>query len=330
MIHKPIIIKDLNLSFPHKTCFENFNYIISYGSKIALIGNNGSGKTSLLRMIGNQNSDAIIGYVPQIIDEESPLSGGERLNKAISSAISLRPNLLLLDEPTNHLDSKNRRSLMRMINNFDGTAIISTHDVELIKNCTDIIWHIHDGIIEVFSGEYENYITNKASDRENIEDEIHHLKKQSKEMHKKLMKEQERASKSKDRGAKNISNRKWPTIVSEAKASRAEQTSGKKKSVIDNRKSDLIDSLKSKKLPEVINPKFSITSSEIGNKTLLHIISGSVWYEEGKIIASDINIKISAKDRVAIKGNNGSGKTTVLNAILNDKSVQKSGGVVYS
>jgi ATPase subunit of ABC transporter with duplicated ATPase domains len=326
MIHKPIIIKDLNLSFPHKTCFENFNYIISYGSKIALIGNNGSGKTSLLRMISNQNSDAIIGYVPQIIDEESPLSGGERLNKAISSAISLRPNLLLLDEPTNHLDSKNRRSLMRMINNFDGTAIISTHDVELIKNCTDIIWHIHDGIIEVFSGEYENYITNKASDRENIEDEIHHLKKQSKEMHKKLMKEQERASKSKDRGAKNISNRKWPTIVSEAKASRAEQTSGKKKSVIDNRKSDLIDSLKSKKLPEVINPKFSITSSEIGNKTLLHIISGSVWYEEGKIIASDINIKISAKDRVAIKGNNGSGKTTILKAILNDKSVQKSGG----
>ena len=44
-------IKDLSLSFPHKTCFDDFNIHIRHGSRIAIIGRNGSGKTTLLKML---------------------------------------------------------------------------------------------------------------------------------------------------------------------------------------------------------------------------------------------------------------------------------------
>ena len=51
MNHKPIQLKNVSLSFPHKICFEAFNAQIPYGSRIAIMGRNGSGKSSLLNMI---------------------------------------------------------------------------------------------------------------------------------------------------------------------------------------------------------------------------------------------------------------------------------------
>jgi ABC-type phosphate/phosphonate transport system ATPase subunit len=68
MMHKPIHIKDLDLSFPHKACFENFSCQIPYGSRIAIIGRNGSGKSTLLKMIASLcDEDVVVGYVPQVI-----------------------------------------------------------------------------------------------------------------------------------------------------------------------------------------------------------------------------------------------------------------------
>lgn len=54
MMHKPIVIQGLGLSFSHKTCFENFNARILPGSRIAIIGRNGSGKSSLLNILQNK------------------------------------------------------------------------------------------------------------------------------------------------------------------------------------------------------------------------------------------------------------------------------------
>ncbi len=101
MTHRPIILEDINLSFPHKTCFENFSAKIQPGQRIALIGNNGSGKTSLLKMILETVSPEVAtGYVPQTINESDRLSGGQRFNKALSEALSQHPDILFLDEPT--------------------------------------------------------------------------------------------------------------------------------------------------------------------------------------------------------------------------------------
>lgn len=335
MIHKPIQIKNLQLSFPHKTCFDDFTVQIPYGSRIAIIGRNGCGKTTLLKILNGMleptsgdiwcTDDVVFGFVPQIIEDFDALSGGQRLNAAVSQALSLEPNVLLLDEPTNHLDRHNRKSLMRMLQSYPGTLIVVSHDTELLRNCIDTLWHIDNGKIHVFSGNYDDYIRELRGRRASIEQELARLDRQKKDMHHDLMKEQKRAAKSKAKGEKSIHQRKWPTVVSNAKAGRAEETSGRKKSAIDHKKQDLTDRLSNLRLPEIIMPKFSLSSASVGDRTIVSISDGSIGYAEQEPLLHKISLSVGSRDRIAIQGDNASGKSTLIKAILDDDSVIKSG-----
>jgi len=335
MIHKPIQIKNLQLSFPHKTCFDDFTVQIPYGSRIAIIGRNGCGKTTLLKILNGMveptsgdigcTDDVVFGFVPQIIEDNDSLSGGQRLNAAVTQALSLEPNVLLLDEPTNHLDRHNRKSLMRMLQSYPGTLIVVSHDTEFLRNCIDTLWHIDNGKIHVFSGNYDDYIRELRGRRASIEQELARLDRQKKDMHHDLMKEQKRAAKSKAKGEKSIHQRKWPTVVSNAKASRSEETSGRKKSAIDHKKQDLTDRLSNLRLPEIIMPKFSLSSASVGDRTIVSISDGSIGYAEQEPLLQKISLSISSRDRIAIQGDNASGKSTLIKAILDDDSVIKLG-----
>jgi ATPase subunit of ABC transporter with duplicated ATPase domains len=237
--------------------------------------------------------DMVAGYVPQVIIDHTDLSGGQRLNKAVTEALSLDPNVLLLDEPTNHLDSSNKKSLMRMLQNHPGTLIMVSHDKELLRQCIDTLWHIDNGKIHIFSGNYDDYMREIKLKRASIEGELELLNRKSKVMHNKLMQEQQRAAKSKAKGQKSIDQRKWPTVVSNAKAGRAEETSGRKKSAIDKRKSDLTESLSDLRLPEIIIPKFSIEVCNAARGMVVQISGASVGYFEGQPILS---ISITCND----------------------------------
>lgn len=337
MIHKPIQIKNLHLSFSHKICFEDFNAQIPYGSRIAIIGRNGSGKTTLLKILSGRvqptggdilhPADIAIGFVPQIFEECDSLSGGERLNAAVTKSLSLHPNLLLLDEPTNHLDRHNRKSLMRMLQSYPGTLIVVSHDTELLRNCVDTLWHIDNGRIRIFSGKYDDYIREIHNHRSSLEEDIRRLNRQKTDLHHALMKEQKRAAKSKAKGQKSIAQRKWPTVVSSTKASRAEETSGRKKSAIDQKKQDLTDQLANLRLPEIIVPKFSLKSAEIGNQTIISISNGSIGYVGQGTLLQKISLSIGSKERIAIQGHNASGKSSLIKAIMgqSNESLVKSG-----
>jgi ATPase subunit of ABC transporter with duplicated ATPase domains len=331
MIHKPIQLNNITLSFSHKTCFEDFSASISYGSRIAIIGRNGSGKSSLLNMLQRNNNDikmsedVVVGYVPQLIEEFDSLSGGQRLNEALTQALNNDPNLLLLDEPTNHLDRRNKKSLMRMLMSYSGTLIIVSHDLELLRQCVDTIWHIENGKIHIFSGNYDDYKREVQIKRNSIEETLTRVTRQKKELHQNLMKEQERAKKSDERGVNSIRNHKWPTITSAEKARRAIVTSGKKKKNIKDQRDDLIDKLSSLQLPEIIMPKFSLVAKDNDGRNIISINEGAIGYKGCSRLLADITLSLAANDRVAILGDNGSGKSTLVKAILNDFNVLKSG-----
>ena len=325
MTSKPINLYNLTLSFPHKTCFEDFSTIIPYGSRIAIIGRNGSGKSSLLKMILDICKDQMqAGYVPQIIENFGSYSGGERLNEALTEALALDPDLLLMDEPTNHLDRRNRQSLMRMLQSYSGTLIIVSHDAELLRNSVDILWHIDQNQVHIFTGNYDDYMNEMRIKRSSIESEFARLDRQKKEMHESLMREQERAAKSRSKGAKSIDQRKWPTVVSNAKAGRAQETSGSKKVAIEHKKQHLSDQLSSLYIPEIILPKFALQAFDLGSAAIVSIRDASVGYGD-KNILENISISVMAGERLAIMGDNGSGKSTIIRAILDDLSVSKTG-----
>ena len=334
MIHHPISITHLGLNFPQKICFSGFSTQIQPGMRIALTGRNGCGKSTLLQMIqGLKNpsegeihvpKDVIFGYVPQVIEDFPDLSGGQRLNEDLTRVLASKPTVLLLDEPTNHLDLKNRRSLMRHLQKFPGTLIVVSHDVELLRTCIDTLWHIHDGKITVFSGDYDDYMRETQAQKNFLEKELFLLDRQKKDAHQALMKEQTRAKNSRLKGEKHIDERKWPTIVSSAKVRRSEETSGRKKKHIQIRKHDLIERLSNLRLPETILPKFSLKSADISpSKILISIVDGGCGYSSP--LLEGIFLSLNACGRLAITGDNGSGKSTLVKAILNEATVIKSG-----
>jgi ATPase subunit of ABC transporter with duplicated ATPase domains len=331
MILKPIQIQNLCLSFPHKTCFEDFTTQIYYGSRIAIIGRNGSGKSTLLKILQGMYEptngdikipeDAVIGYVPQVIEDYDTLSGGQRLNQAITAALARDPNVLLLDEPTNHLDLSNRKSLMRMLSSYAGTLIVVSHDRELLRNL-DTLWHIDNGKIHLFSGTYDDYIRERNSQRASIEKELSILNRQKKDAHHALMKEQERASKSKSHGEKKYAHEK---LALNAARSRGEGTFNKNKKMIGATKDNLLAQMSNLRLPEVIVPKFSLIAEDVSDRILLSISNGSIGYDNQQPLLKNINLSLSSKERLAITGDNGSGKSTLLRAILGDPHVLKTG-----
>ncbi|MDR2781096.1 MAG: ATP-binding cassette domain-containing protein [Holosporaceae bacterium] len=323
-MHDPIYIKDFSLSFPHKTCFENFSAQISFGDRIGIIGRNGSGKSSLLKMIFEQNPGIAIARVPQIVEDFSSLSGGERFNKALSRALSKNPSILLLDEPTNHLDLHNRKSLMRMLEGYCGTLMIVTHDRELLRCCTDILWHIDDGKITIFRGKYDDYVKEMHRSRQSITRQLELLEREKKSLHQNLMREQERVAKSKSSGKKKVADKKWMKSVGDLKATKAEKSQGDKLKTIDDKKQKLSEQLSEIRLPEITVPKFHLSHQDVGDKTLVSIVDGSIGYGD-KIIVQNINLSINSRERIAIVGNNGSGKTTLVRAILGDVNITKSG-----
>ncbi|MBI2707543.1 MAG: ABC-F family ATP-binding cassette domain-containing protein [Proteobacteria bacterium] len=333
MTHQPIHLQNIGVSFPQKVCFEGLTVQIQSGSRIALIGQNGSGKSTLLKLLQGQvdptegglkiPTDVRFGYVPQVIETFDSLSGGQRLNKALTQALSLDPTVLLLDEPTNHLDLRNRRSLMRLLQNYPGTLIIASHDVEVLRNCIDTFWRIENGTVHIFSGNYDDYMREISIKRASIEQDLSHLNQQKKETHQALMKEQTRASKSRLRGEKHIEQRKWPTIVSDEKARRAVETSGYKKKAISDKKQGLIEKLSDLRLPEIIKPKFSLTPAAFGSKPLVSISEGTCGYKTP--LLKNISLSLGSRGRLALLGANGSGKTTLLKAIFGDFTITLSG-----
>ncbi len=332
MIHKPIKLQNLGLHFSHKICFADFTTNIACNSRIAIIGRNGSGKSTLLKYIDGSSKpidgyieipdDAIIGYVPQTIYDFEQSSGGQRLNYSLTKALSHDPNVLLLDEPTNHLDHANRNSLMRKINSYQGTLLIASHDIELLNHCIDTIWHIDNEEIHIFYGKYDDYIQERSNNHEAILRELSELDKAKKNAHKSLMQEQSRAKNSKKRGKKSIQNRKWPTVTSHTKAGRANKTSDHLKKDINKKKQNVTDRLSQINFPKTISPKFSIASENINNQTVVAVMDGEIKYEH--TILQSINLSILASKKVALIGTNGSGKSSLIKAIMNSKSLQQS------
>lgn len=335
MMHSPIQLQDIALSFLHKICFEGLTTQIHYGSRIAIIGQNGCGKSTLLKILQGSleptsggikiPNNVRAGYVPQVIERFEDLSGGQRLNKAFTQALSINPNVLLLDEPTNHLDMANRKSIMRLLKAFRGTLVVVSHDVELLQNCVDTLWYIDNRHVHLFSGNYVDFIREINIKRSCIEKELISLNRQKKDMHQALMKEQKRAAQSKAKGEKNIHQRKWPTIVSTAKAGRAAETSGRKKSAIDHKKQALTEQLSNLRLPEIIVPKFSLNSADVRDRIIVSISDGSIGYAGKKPLLQKISLSMGSRDRVSIQGDNASGKSTFIKAILDNGSVIKSG-----
>jgi ATPase subunit of ABC transporter with duplicated ATPase domains len=198
-----------------KPVIHNLSFEIHKGDKIALIGNNGRGKTTLLKLLAGKltpDSGTITlghaanpGYCPQnhtdvlnkhtdetafdwlkarkdiVFDQDvrgvlgkmlfggddafkpvRNLSGGETARLIIGGLILTAPNLLILDEPNNHLDLEAVSALAWGLEEFKGTAIVATHDRDLINGFATKIFAFEEDGLHFHSGTLDEYLEKRA------------------------------------------------------------------------------------------------------------------------------------------------------------------------
>ncbi|CAN5503842.1 ABC-F family ATP-binding cassette domain-containing protein [soil metagenome] len=90
------------------------------------------------------------------------LSGGERGRLALAKLSLQGANFLLLDEPTNHLDLPAQEVLQAVLDQYEGTILLISHDRYLITQLATEIWDLRDGYLNIFAGNYEDFVTQET------------------------------------------------------------------------------------------------------------------------------------------------------------------------
>ncbi|TCS95107.1 ribosomal protection-like ABC-F family protein [Hazenella coriacea] len=139
------------------------------GDKIGIVGVNGAGKTTLLRCLSKEMpvDEGIIhlhGTMSWIhqgdgldSDLEPPASGGEKTRRKIIKALAKSPALLLADEPTSHLDLESIQWLEKELQQYPGALLLISHDRSLLNAVCDKIIEVEQGVVQVYTGNYDEY-----------------------------------------------------------------------------------------------------------------------------------------------------------------------------
>lgn len=156
--------KDYALSYD-EMLLEGVNFEIQAGEKVAIVGANGTGKSSLLREIVANNNAGLalaegvqVGFLSQtpgetleITKETEKMSGGEKTLFQLERLGKGTHNLLLLDEPTSHLDTYAQEVLENAMCDYEGTILLVSHDYYTIANVVDYVLLIEDKTIRKVS-----------------------------------------------------------------------------------------------------------------------------------------------------------------------------------
>ena len=250
------------------------------------------------------------------------LSGGQIVRLALARIIISKPNVLLLDEPTNHLDLHANLWLREFLKEWQGGLLIVSHDRDFLNEVTTNTWELAEGKVQQYGGNYEFYKKQKGFQEAAREREVVRLSSEVKKARKQVEKEKKRAAHS-DR--KDLS--KKPDDFDKVRAhyfkERASKTSGRKKKLSENKMDETSDQLEEikKKASAKIAPNLRESESYNG-KLLISAQNISCAYGDTLII-KDGSMNIQFGDRIALFGNNGSGKSTWIKGMLglNDVTV---------
>jgi ATP-binding cassette, subfamily F, member 3 len=100
------------------------------------------------------------------------LSGGERNRYALAKMLLRPSNFILLDEPTNHLDMRAKDILLNALESYSGTIVFVSHDRYFIDKLATKVYEVGNGGVEVYPGNYEDYLWRKGGGAEELEQRL--------------------------------------------------------------------------------------------------------------------------------------------------------------
>ena len=339
----------------YDTIFNHVSLCIDTDWKLGLIGRNGKGKTTFFHLLmgkyeysGHITSNVTFEYFPydvkdkiqwtveviaqiypdyvhwQLIKELSlleaddsilyrpfqTLSDGEQ-TKVLLAILFLKENsFLLIDEPTNHLDAHGRQIVCNYLNQKSGFILIS-HDRAFVDGCVDHILSINNSNIEIQKGNFSSWLTNKErqdqyelAENKKLKKEIVRLSNSAKQ----TSAWSDPAEQTKY-GTKNSGIRPDRGYIGHKAAKMMQRSKS-----IQNRRQEVIEE-KSKLLKNLDQAeRLKLSQPAYHSRYLASFRNVSICYE-GNIVCKDITFTIEQGDRIALNGNNGCGKSSILRLV---------------
>ena len=328
-----IKINQLSKSYFGRELFADVILQMNAGDRLGLVGRNGHGKSTLFKLIlGQEEPDSgqitiprnyRMGHLEQHLhftqptileeaalglpEEESrsiykaeailfglgfshtdlemtphEFSGGFQVRINLAKLLLSDSNLLLLDEPTNYLDITSVRWIARFLANFKGELILISHDRDFMDSVTTHTAVIHRQKIRKFEGG-----TAQAYAQIVLEDEIH---------------EKTRANEEKKRAHAEAFINRFRAQASKAKMVQSRIKMLKKLPKLDG-------------LADIESLDFEFRHATFAAKILLDARDISFGYTPDDVLFRQLNLTINARDRYGVIGNNGKGKSTLLNLL---------------
>ena len=336
-------LREAYVSFGKKEIFNNLDVNIHQGNRIALIGKNGVGKSTLMRIISEKQDldqgelwkqgGLKISYFSQQselieknnIEEElmkvlssdedkykidifcenleldkteliNNLSGGQKRRVGLIKSLIVESSIILLDEPTNHLDLECIIWLENYLKSFSGAIMCVSHDRTFLSNFTNKVFWLDRGNLRVSPKGFKDF---DRWSEELFEQEARELKNRKQF----VSIEVEWANRGvKARVKRNV---KRMERAKQLKIQLEKDESSYRKAVA----SVKMQTLK----PGSDNSKFIAEFNKV-----------SIIYEnQTKKVLDNVSIKINKKDRIGLLGNNGTGKSTFLKALIGSISISQ-------
>ncbi|HHU18912.1 MAG TPA: ABC-F type ribosomal protection protein [Bacilli bacterium] len=290
-------------------------------ARIGLVGKNGSGKSTLLNLIiGKQEADqgqlnryGSIKLLPQLKETDTSESGGEVTQRYINHALAEKSDLLLADEPTTNLDQSHIKRLLNQLKRWQGALILVSHDRYFLDQLCEQIWEIDQRRINVYQGNYSDYHEQKQAQIKQQEEAYHQYIEKKKQLERALVKKEQKAQRA-TKKPKQLSS-------SEARITGAKPYFAKKQKKLHQNKKALetrIEKLESvEKVYQEAPIKMEHPQAEhLSGRTILRVenLPGHI---DGRTLWKPTSFQIKGNDKLAIIGNNGTGKSTLVKKIIN-------------
>ena len=224
------------------------------------------------------------------------LSGGQKTRVSLGKLLLSMPDIIMLDEPTNHLDMDSISWLENYLLNYSGAVLIVAHDRYFLDKIVSKIIEIDNGDCTVFSGNYTDYASKKAILRN--------------------MKLKEYLNQQRDIKHQEEVIAKLKQFNREKSIKRAES------------REKMLDKIEVVDKPVELNAKMNIKlePSVVSGNDVLTVTDLTKSFD-GNTLFNNINFEIKRGERVALIGNNGTGKTTILKLI--NGIIQPDSGSIY-
>lgn len=245
-----------------------------------------------------------LGIKDELLNEHyNNCSGGEKTLIQLAKVLLTKPDLLLLDEPTNHLDISRIEWLEKYIKSFKGACVVISHDRYFLDKISNKILDLTDENAKTYTTNYSGYLVEREKE---IEKQLSDYKNQQLVI-KRL---QEQIKYFQERGMATNSS----TLCDRAHALQTHL--------------DRILAKKIERPKETKKLNVDFEEEKKGSKVVLDVKNLSVYKPNNEKIIDDISLKILSKERVALFGDNGSGKSTFLKSVLGYQSLKVEGDVV--